>query len=127
MAGGISVHVVDITRGLPAAGMRVEVYRLDGGRMRLAEGALDARGLFGVPPVEMGPAGRYEVVFHVGAFYRGQGHALAEPPFLDEVPFRFGVADPDQPYHLPLKLSPWGFSLFRGASATESARACPRP
>ncbi len=116
MAGGISIHVVDITRGLPAAGMRVELYRLEGGRARMAAGTLDERGLLDLSAA--GPAltpGVYEAVFHVGPFYRQAGHRLPDPPFLEEVPFRFGVADPSQHYHLPLKLSPWGFSLFRGA------------
>ena len=116
MAGGISIHVVDITRGLPAAGMHVELYRLEGGRAPIGAGALDERGLLEFPAAgpEPGP-GIYEAVFHVGAFYRQAGHRLPDPPFLDEVPFRFSVADPGQHYHLPLKLSPWGFSLFRGA------------
>lgn len=116
MAGGVSIHVVDVTRGLPAAGMRVEVFRLDSGRARIGGGVLDERGLLDLAAAGVGmPPGAYEVVFHVGAFYRQQGVALAEPPFLDEVPFRFGIADPAQHYHLPLKVSPWGFSLFRGA------------
>ncbi len=116
MAAGISIHVVDITRGLPAAGMRVEVYRLDGGRAGIGGGTLDERGLLDLSGTGAAlTPGTYEVVFHVGAFYRQVGQRLPDPPFLDEVPFRFGVADPGQHYHLPLKLSPWGFSLFRGA------------
>lgn len=107
--------MVDVTRGLPAAGMRVEVHRLDGGRVRIAEGVLDAGGGFAVAADAVRPPGVCEVVFYVGAFYRELGVALPAPPFLDEVPFRFGLADTAQHYHLPLKLSPWGFSLFRGA------------
>lgn len=116
MAGGLSIHVVDISRGLPAAGMRVEVYRLGDARRRIGGGALDDRGLFDLSAA--GPAltpGVYEVVFHVAGFYRDADLSLPDPPFLDEVPFRFGVADPAAHYHLPLKVSPWGFSLFRGA------------
>lgn len=115
MPGGISIHAVDVTRGLPAARMRIEVYRLDGQRVRIDEGLLDAGGAFRVAPGGVRGPGVYEVVVYVGAFYREQGVPLPETPFLDEVPFRFGVADPAQHYHLPLKLSPWGFSLFRGA------------
>src|SRR5574341_991546 len=114
MAGGISIHVVDITRGLPAAGMRVEVYRLRGGRTRIGGWALDGRGLLDLSALEAALApGVYEVVFHIGGFYRQAGLPLPDPPFLDEVPFRFGLADSSQHYHLPLKVSPWGFSLFR--------------
>jgi 5-hydroxyisourate hydrolase len=60
------------------------------------------------------PAGRYEAIFHVAAWYRAQGIVLPEPPFLDALPFRFGIADAAQHYHLPLKITPWGFSVFRG-------------
>lgn len=96
--------------------MRVELYRLCDGRARIGAGSLDARGLVEFPAAGGAQApGVYEAVFHVGAFYRHAGLALPDPPFLDEVPFRFGVAEPHQHYHLPLKLSPWGFSLFRGA------------
>jgi 5-hydroxyisourate hydrolase len=112
---GISVHVVDVSRGVPAAGLRVEVWALDGERRHIAGGALSARGTLDEPGLAAAGEGRYEALFHVGDFYRGLGHALPEPPFLDVVPFRFGVADAGQHYHLPLKLTPWGFSIFRGA------------
>jgi 5-hydroxyisourate hydrolase len=61
-------------------------------------------------------AGMYEAVFHVADWYRAQGVELPAPAFLDAVPFRFGIADPAQHYHLPLKVTPWGFSLFRGGA-----------
>jgi 5-hydroxyisourate hydrolase len=117
MAGGISVHAVDVARGLPAQGMRVELFALRGGRrVALAEGALGANGAFD-HPVTAGQgveAGVHEAVFHVGAYLRDSG-AAADTTFLGEVPFRFTVTDVDQHYHLPLKFTPWGFSLFRGA------------
>lgn len=115
MAAGISVHVVDVTRAAPAAGLRVEVFALESGRAPVAQGALDANGALG--PAALGgrlARGIYEVVFHIGDYYRGAGIDLPEPAFLEEVPFRFGLADPAQHYHLPMKMSPWGFSLFRG-------------
>ena len=58
---------------------------------------------------------QYEAVFHAGAFFAGAPLGLTDPPFLDLVPFRFNIADPSQHYHLPLKITPWGFSLYRGA------------
>jgi 5-hydroxyisourate hydrolase len=116
MTGGISVHVVDITRGLPAAGMKVEMFQL-GVPDAIATGTLSSQGTLDHPithkPVECGV---YEAVFYVGAFYRQLGYSLPDRPFLDIVPFRFGVDAIDQHYHLPLKVSPWGFSLFRGGA-----------
>jgi 5-hydroxyisourate hydrolase len=112
--GGISVHVIDVSRGVPAAGLVVEVWALDGERRRLARGALSARGTLDEPALAAAGPGRYEALFHVADFYRALGVALPDPPFLDVVPFRFAAADPAQHYHLPLKLTPWGFSLFRG-------------
>lgn len=116
MAGGISVHVVDITRGIPASGMKVEIFSLAGAQKKIAEGVLSADGVF-EHPVTRGEGvtrGVYEAVFYVGDFYRGIGYELPAPPFLDIVPFRFGVGDVTQHYHLPLKVSPWGFSMYRG-------------
>ena len=115
MAGGISVHGVDITRGRPAEGMRVEVYALDPARRLVAEGSLAASGALDHPIAKGAPAGTYEVVFHVGNYFRTSGTPTSTPPFLDLVPFRFTIADPAQHYHLPLKVTPWGFSLFRGS------------
>jgi 5-hydroxyisourate hydrolase len=115
MIGGISVHVVDVTCGLPASGMKVEVFQL-GASEPIAAGVLSSRGTLDHPIAagEKVESGIYEVVFHVGAFYRQLGYPLSDYPFLDIVPFRFGISDGQQHYHLPLKVSPWGFSLFRG-------------
>jgi 5-hydroxyisourate hydrolase len=106
---GISVHAVDVATGRPATGLRVEVFAVEPERRLLAEGRLGADGALDHPitAARLG-AGAYEVVFHLAE------HAGAAP-FLDEVPFRFRVTDPDEHYHLPLKYTPWGISLFRGA------------
>lgn len=116
MAGGISVHVVDITRGLPAEGMRVEIFSMSEPEQPIASGLLSDQGLLNHPIVEGKECDRgiYEVLFYIGDFYRQLGYSLPDPPFLDVVPFRFGIGDAMQHYHLPLKVSPWGFSLFRG-------------
>jgi 5-hydroxyisourate hydrolase len=117
MAGGISIHVVDVTRGVPAAGMRVEVFALTPERRSIAAGVLGAGGTLDHAIVRGDgvAAGRYEIVIEVGAWYRAQGVALPEPAFLEDLPFRFGIADAVQHFHLPVKLSPWGVSLWRGA------------
>ena len=115
MAGGISVHGVDITRGRPAEGMRVEIYAVREKRELLAEGLLAADGSLGHPIAHSAAAGVYEVLFHVGDYFRSIGTPTSHPPFLSVVPFRFTIANPAQHYHLPLKITPWGFSLFRGS------------
>lgn len=106
---GISIHVVDVSRGVVGAGMRVEVFR-DGARV--AGGSLSAKGLLKI--AKRVPKGNYEAVFHVAAWYREQGVSLPTVPFLDVVTYRFGIADPESHYHLPFKCTPWGYSCFRG-------------
>ena len=106
---GISIHAYDVSRGVPAAGLRVELRGPDG--RVLADGRTTAAGTLDAPtPV----TGTYEAVFHVGDWYRAERIDLPAPAFLEAVPYRFGVADLGQHYHLPLKMTPWGFSLFRG-------------
>jgi 5-hydroxyisourate hydrolase len=111
MPGGISIHVYDVSRGVPAAGLRVELRGPDGKLLVDAQTAKPGT-LDGPTPL----VGTYEAVFHVGDWYRAQGVAVPTPAFLEVVPYRFGVADLAQHYHLPLKMTPWGFSLFRGGA-----------
>lgn len=117
--GGISIHCVDVARGRVAIGLRVALYRLDPeGRSLVAEGEVGAKGLFDHPALLGGEirAGAFEVVFEVGDFCRACGTALPTPAFLEQVPYRFHIADVAQHYHLPFKFTPWGFSLFRGGA-----------
>ena len=108
---GISIHVVDVSRGLVAAGMRVELMR---DSKPIAVGDTSAKGLLEIhEPLQ---ADVYEAIFHVGDWYRRERVALPEIPFLDVVTFRFGIADPRQHYHLPFKCTPWGYSCFRGGA-----------
>jgi len=109
---GISIHVVDVSRGVVAAGMKVELHGPQGGIV--AAGITNAKGLL-ENQANM-PAGFYEARFHVAAWYREQGVALPQVPFLDVVHFRFGISDPRQHYHLPFKCTPWGYSCFRGGA-----------
>ena len=108
---GISIHVFDVSRGIPAAGLSVEMKGPDGAS--LLDGRISPQGTLecGTPAT-----GIYEAVFHVGDWYRAQGGPVPVPAFLEAVPFRFGVADLAQHYHLPLKMTPWGLSLFRGGA-----------
>jgi 5-hydroxyisourate hydrolase len=113
---GLSVHAVDVTRGVPARGMRIEVFALAPQRSLIAEGELAASGVLehAIAKQKLQP-GAYEVVFHAGDYFASAGVSQASPPFLVEVPFRFTIADPEQHYHLPMKITPWGFSLYRGS------------
>lgn len=119
MAGGyLTTHVLDTARGLPAAGMRVDLYRLNGdGRAALrslttnADGRTDEH----ILPAEEFAIGRYELVFHAGAYLDAVGAAPESPRFVDVIPIRFGISDPDSHYHVPLLLSPFGYSTYRGS------------
>ena len=116
--GFLTTHVLDTMNGCPAAGLRVTLYRLDGGTPRLLrELALDADGRAGGPVLE-GDAftpGRYRLEFDVADYFRARGAALPEPPFLDRVPLDFGIADAASHYHVPLLASPWSYSTYRGS------------
>lgn len=117
MPGGISLHVVDTVTGRPAAGMRVEIWAIGRTPRRLAAGRLGANGTLAHPVAEGADVRRgvHEARFFVGPWYKAQGTKTDDPPFLGMVPFRFAVADAAHHYHLPLKLSPWGYALHRGA------------
>jgi len=118
MPAGISVHAVDVASGLPAQGMRVELFRLQRPDQahRVAEGTLNALGAWDHPVTrgEGVQAGTHEMRFHVGDWLRTT-HRTEERFFQEVMVFRFEVLDPAQHYHLPLKFTPWGFALFRGA------------
>jgi 5-hydroxyisourate hydrolase len=114
---GVSIHVVDVSRGVVAQGMRVELHALANERRLIAAGVLSAHGTLDDPALAVSlPAGHYEAVFHVARYYARAGFALPDVPFLDVVTFRFGIADPEQHFHLPMKVTPWGLSCFRGGA-----------
>ena len=111
---GVSIHVVDVSRGIVAVGMRVEFLRE--GEL-IAAGSISAKGLLEEKVLNgKFPPARYEARFHVGAWYRQQGVALPAIPFLDVVHYPFGISDTEQHIHLPFKCTPWGFSCFRGGA-----------
>ena len=112
MAARLTTHALDQMCGAGAAGLRV---RLSGASLAApVEIALDQSGR-GVLLEANLQAGRYELVFHVAEYHRARGVALPDPPFLDEVTIAFGVADPDRHCHVPLLLSPYGYSTYRGS------------
>jgi 5-hydroxyisourate hydrolase len=111
---GVSIHVVDISRGVVARGMRVELYR---GDTLLASGDVAGSGLLEHAALkERFPADSYRAVFHVAEYYRKTGVRVPPHPFLDVVRYDFGVDQPEQHYHLPFKCTPWGYSCFRGGA-----------
>jgi len=113
MAGGISIHAVDVASGRPAEGLRVEIWRIESARTRIAEGRLGPNGQLD-HPVTRGfgiEAGEYEVLFHLGEFFADGAGAS----FLTVTPFRFKIEEVDEHFHLPMKFTRWGYSLFRGA------------
>jgi 5-hydroxyisourate hydrolase len=116
--GKLSTHVLDTAHGRPAAGVAIELYAIDGGgRTLLAQASTNADGRCDAPLLagESMPAGRYELVFAAGDYFAAQGIALPEPRFVDRVTIAFGIADPAQNYHVPLVVTPWSWSTYRGS------------
>ena len=119
MANGfLTTHVLDTALGVPARGVGITLYRLDGNdRFRCASTVTNADGRSDAPLLSKGhmTIGIYELVFSAGAYLRASGTSLPEPLFLEEVPIRFGISDVDAHYHVPLLLSPFGYSTYRGS------------
>lgn len=115
---GISIHVVDVSRGFPAVGMRVKVRALDGDVVRaVGEGIIGANGTF-AHPMNAGTGvarGIHEALLHAGDYFRAGGQVTDAPAFQEIVVLRFTVLDVADHYHLPVKITPWGLSVWRGA------------
>ncbi len=115
LKGYLTTHVLDTAQGRPASGLRIELYRLEGGtRARLADVSTNADGRCDAPLLEGGDftAGVYELLFHAGDYLVASGQP---DHFLDRIPIRFTVARPDEHYHVPLLLSPYSYSTYRGS------------
>ena len=118
MAGRLTTHVLDTANGVPAAGMAIELWLLEGEERTLMRAAVtNADGRCDAPLVEGGAfaRGEYELVFHAGDYFAAAGVALPQPRFVDRVVLRFGVADAAAHYHVPLLVSPWAYSTYRGS------------
>ncbi|MCB8821189.1 hydroxyisourate hydrolase [Microvirga rosea] len=116
--GRLSTHVLDTANGRPARGVALELFLLEGdARHPVARTLTNADGRTDQPLLlgESFRIGTYELVFHVGPYFRALATATADPPFLDVVPIRFAIAEPDGHYHVPLLVSPWSYSTYRGS------------
>jgi 5-hydroxyisourate hydrolase len=117
VSGGLTTHVLDTAHGRPAAGMILELFVVEGeGRRFIKTLTTNAEGRTDGPllsPEELA-AGLYELVFDVAGYFAGE-RDLPDPPFLGRVPIRFGIADPGSHYHVPLLVSPWSYSTYRGS------------
>jgi 5-hydroxyisourate hydrolase len=116
--GQLTTHVLDTAIGKPAAGMRVALFRVNGEDQILLreivttdDGRTDEPLLVG----ETFETGTYELTFDVAGYFAGKLVAVADPPFLDQVTIRFTIAEPDGHYHVPLLVSPWAYSTYRGS------------
>jgi len=116
---GLTTHVLDTVHGRPAAGMRVELSRLDpanGERQEIKAVHTNENGRTDAPLLTADEltSGVYEIIFDVGEYFDGTP-GVPSPPFLDRVPIRFGIAEPSAHYHVPLLASPWSYSTYRGS------------
>ena len=116
--GHLSTHVLDTANGCAAAGMRITLQRVEaGGAVTLRQLTLNQDGRADGPLLDAAAmaAGRYRLQFEVAAYFRARGATLSEPPFIDVVTLDFGIADAAGHYHVPLLVSPWSYSTYRGS------------
>ena len=118
MTGYLTTHVLDIARGCPAAGIRIMLYRVTGNSPeKIAEAVTNADGRTDAPMLKGKDftVGGYELVFCAGDYLRASGQVTGETLFLNEIPIRFGIPDATTHYHVPLLLSAYGYSTYRGS------------
>ena len=116
--GWLSTHILDTARGVPAAGIKIMLYRVSGNsRKKIAEVVTNADGRTDAPMLAGAEfrVGSYELVFCAGDYLRQTGQVTGETLFLDEIPIRFGISDAAAHYHVPLLLSGFGYSTYRGS------------
>ncbi len=116
--GRLTTHVLDTANGCPAANVRVELYRLKGSQRELIrQSSTNHDGRLDEPLLqdEAFEQGVYELIFHADEYFSRLGAELPDPAFVQQVIIRFGIADSSQHYHVPLLVSPWSYSTYRGS------------
>jgi len=115
--GRLTTHVLDTAQGCPAASVGVELYRVDAQRILIKKDQTNSDGRLDSPLLDVDEfeTGIYELVFQAGDYFRASPLKLPDPSFVDEVVLRFGIADIDAYYHVPLLVSPWSYSTYRGS------------
>jgi hydroxyisourate hydrolase len=111
----LTTHVLDTARGIPAAGLRIELYALAGARTLLRTVTTNANGRTDEPLLAEAEPGSYELVFHVGPYFRAAKLIETQTSFLDQVPVRFAMTEAQAHYHVPLLVSPWSYTTYRGS------------
>ncbi|HXN35510.1 MAG TPA: hydroxyisourate hydrolase [Opitutaceae bacterium] len=117
MHGKLSTHVLDLSAGRPAAGLRIELRRVAPGPALLKTAVTNLEGRTDAPllgPEEMA-SGTYQMEFHVGEYFASKGVTHGKAPFLDIVPVRFSISDSSASHHIPLLVTPWAYSTYRGS------------
>lgn len=116
---GLTTHVLDTALGKPAQGLRIQLMRMNGEEAELIktvftndDGRVDGGPMLSGDTFEVG---QYQLLFHAGDYLKDTGAKLTDPPFLDVIPIRFGISDTTAHYHVPLLLSPYGYSTYRGS------------
>ena len=115
--GQLTTHVLDISAGLPASGLRIELHEWHADAPGLIATVTTGNDGRAPAPLVAGPAfraGRYTLTFHTASYFRARGVALPEPAFIEEAVIRIGIAHPEQHYHVPLLIAPWSYSVYRG-------------
>lgn len=119
MGGYLTTHVLDIAQGIPASQMMIQLWKLEpeDGRTLLKTVHTEANGRTEEPLLidKEFTTGTYELIFAVGAYFAAHNQPTADPLFLQDVPVRFNIADPEAHYHVPLLVSPWAYSTYRGS------------
>lgn len=115
--GRLTTHVLNVVTGKPGAGIKIDLYAVDGERHLIKSVATNQDGRCDAPILEGEEfvAGIYEIEFHAGDYFRAAGTDLPDPAYVDVVVIRFGIAAPDEHYHVPLLVTPWSYSTYRGS------------
>lgn len=117
---GLTTHILDLTHGTPACNVLIELFIQEANcnswkKLKVVKTNSDGRLDAPLLTREEMKVGRYELIFHIGEYFREKEIPLPDPPFLETVPVRFGVSNIDKDYHVPLLISPWGYQVYRGS------------